>query len=775
MFTTIAQPHYKKRSAHEHIWSAGDDTGLSCSFAGAVFGSEIIRIRAIRGALPEGDEPRFQLADGGAGTLPYHSWIVAKGDEEWPDVMDEAEIRSTLEPYLHGFAFSSDAIRLTRPLASQERIYGLGERTGDMNKRGQAFPIWNVDPPKGHTPETVTMYTSIPFYLGLHVDDGRAHGVLIDHTGLVEMDMGKSNEAEASMTIQGDSLIVYFFVGPTPADVLRQYTELTGRMPLPPSWALGYHQCRWSYASEQQVRQLATRLRDRAHPCDAIWLDIDYMNGFRNFTWNPETFPAPKQMIDDLHAQSFHLITIIDPGTRLDENYFVYQQGMEHDYFCRLQDGTLFQGEVWPGSCVFPDFSRSEVRTWWGNLYKDLLDQGVDGIWNDMNEPSLKPILPQPQDELPIFRATMSKDVLHHAGGDQPTGPDGPPVLHKFYHNAYGMEMARATYEALLRLRPNTRPFVLTRAGTAGMQRYAASWTGDNTSWWEHLLMAMPMCLNISMSGVPFVGVDIGGFWNPSNGELLARFTQLGALLPLCRNHNAIDNPDQEPWAFGEPYESINRKAIELRYRLMPYLYTLFHEAATTGAPIIRPLYYHYPRDERACDTQYEFLLGDALLSAPIYEQGATSRSVYLPEGSWFDYWDGNEYPGMGWSDIAAPLERWPLFVRGNSILPSGPLMQYTGQHATDPLTFTCYMAEDGLADYTLYEDDGSTLAYRNGAFAQTSITCRVDRDLIEVAIEERYTDYRPQHEWYEVVVHVGGQVLQQRVKAGRGKIAFKL
>ena len=775
MFTTIAQRRYQRRNGHEHIWSAGNDAGLSYSFAGAVLGSEIVRMRAMRGALQDGDKPRYQRADGGAGTLPYHSWIVAKGDEDWPDVMDEAEARTTLEPYLQGFAFSSGTIRLTRPLASQERIYGLGERTGDMNKRGQAFPVWNADPPKGHNAETVTMYTSIPFYLGLHVDDGRAYGVLIDHTGLVEMDLGKSNAAEASITVQGDSLIVYFFVGPTPSDVLRQYTELTGRMPLPPYWALGYHQCRWSYATEQQVRQLATRLRERAHPCDAIWLDIDYMNDFRNFTWNPETFPAPKPMIDDLHAQGFHLITIIDPGTKTDENYFVYQQGMERDYFCRLQDGTLFQGEVWPGACVFPDFSRSEVRAWWGNLYKNLLDQGVDGIWNDMNEPSLKPILPQTQDESLLHRATMSNNALHLAGGDQPTGPDGPPVLHKFYHNAYGMEMARATYEALLRLRPSTRPFVLTRSGTAGIQRYAAVWTGDNTSWWEHLLMAIPMCLNISMSGVPFVGVDIGGFWHASNGELLARFTQLSTLLPLCRNHNATDNPDQEPWAFGEPYESICRKAIELRYHLMPYLYTLFHEAATTGAPIIRPLYYHYPQDERACDTQSEFLLGDSLLSAPIYEQGASSRSVYLPAGNWFDYWDDNEYPGMGWSDIAAPLERWPLFVRGNSILPSGPLMQYTGQHATDPLTFTCYMAEDGLAHYTLYEDDGSTLAYRNGAFAQTSIACRVDRDLIEVEIEERYTNYRPEREWYEVVVHVGGQVLEQRVKAGRGKISFRL
>src|SRR5216684_5860031 len=274
MFTTITQFQYHNKTGNEHIWiGRSSDSNVECLLTGTLLGSEVIRIRALRGTHLAAS--RYQLTDSSAGTLPYHSWIVATGDEQWPAFLDETQQRAALEPYLQGFAFSPTAIRLTRPLASQERIYGLGERTGDMNKRGQAFPIWNVDPPKGHIPETVTMYTSIPFYLGLHVDDGRAYGVLIDHTGLVEMDMGKSNEAEASMTIQGDSLIVYFFVGPTPADVLRQYTELTGRMPLPPSWALGYHQCRWSYASEQQVRQLATRLRDRAHPCDAIWLDID--------------------------------------------------------------------------------------------------------------------------------------------------------------------------------------------------------------------------------------------------------------------------------------------------------------------------------------------------------------------------------------------------------------------------------------------------------------------------------------------------------------------
>ena len=773
MFSYISQLEYQSKIGNEYIWlGRSSDSNFECLLAGTLLGSEVIRTRAIRGT--QLDESRYLLNDNATGTLPYHSWIVTHGDEQWPDFLNESQVQATLEPYLQGFSYDTNAIRLIRPLASQERIYGLGERTGTMNKRGHAFPIWNVDPPHPHNTETMTMYTSIPFYLSLHLDDASAYGILIDHTGRIDMDLGLTHDTEVAVTVQGNSFIAYFFAGPTPGDVLRQYTELTGHMPLPPRWALGYHQSRWGYTSEEQVRQIANRLRERSHPCDAIWLDIDYMHEYRNFTWNAEKFPEPARMINDLHKQGIHLITIIDPGTRVDENYFVYQQGIGHDYFCRYMSGEIFTGSVWPGECVFPDFSRASVRKWWGNNYQGLLEQGVDGIWNDMNEPSLTNFQ-SGKHESSIHGNTMSNDVLHRAGGNEVTGPDGPAVLHKFFHNAYGMEMARATYEGLRRQRPDRRPFVLTRSGTAGMQRYAALWTGDNTSQWEHISMAIPMCLNIGMSGVPFVGVDIGGFWDASNAELLVRFAQLASLMPFCRNHNSIGQPDQEPWAFGEPYESAYRIAIEQRYRLMPYLYTLFHEASTSGAPIIRPLYYHYAQDEQAYDAEYEFLLGDSILSAPIFEQGATSRNVYLPSGNWFDFWTGNMYPGAGWSEISSPLEQWPLFVRGDSIIPIGPSMQYTNQYPTDPLTFICYMTGDELANYTLYEDDGSTFEYQNGDFAQISISCRVFGDEAIVEIEERFENYHPPRKWYELVVFAGGQVFKQQAKTGQGHIRVKL
>lgn len=790
-FSEITQLQFQATREREYIWQSNENT--DCLLAGAVLDQEVIRVRLLRGAVatqlqhhlqqPAKDLLRYQLVDGKEGTLPYHSWIVVKGDEQWPSPPESTQVQTLLEPYLQGFATSSTDIRLTRSLTSNERIYGLGERTGDMNKRGQAFPIWNIDPHKGHNPNTETMYTSIPFYLGLTVADGRAYGVLLDHTGPISMDIGKADSSHIHMTVQGDSLVVYFLSGPTPADVMRQYTDLTGHMPLPPRWTLGHHQCKWGYLSAQQVREVTQKFRERNHPCDAFWLDIDYMDGYRNFTWNPDTFPQPAQLTHDLHEQGFHLITILDPGTKIDEQYTIYQQGMEQDYFCRYENGAIFTGNVWPGACVFPDFSQSQVRAWWGNLYQNLLNVGVDGIWNDMDEPALtnmmmpdEPAEPtEPVTTTDTKSNTMPDNVLHLAGGDQPTGPDGWSTLHKFFHNAYGMEMARATYEGLLRLQPNKRPFVMTRSGTAGMQRYAALWTGDNTSQWQDILMAIPMCLNLGMSGVAFTGVDIGGFWEASDGELLVRFAQLGALLPFCRNHNALGNPDQEPWAFGEPFESAYRTAMTVRYTLLPYLYTLFRQAATTGTPIIRPLYYHYPQDEQACDVQDEFLVGDTLLSAPIYEQGATSRQVYLPEGTWLDYWTGQEYAGRGWSDMAAPIEHWPLLIRGNSILPTGPMMQFVDQSPTDPLTFTCYMTTDGLANYTLYEDDGSTLAYQQGTHAEIAVSCRVLEDFITVAIEERFEAFHPQREAYEIVVYVGNRTLQQSVKAGQGKVTIRL
>jgi alpha-glucosidase len=764
LFTKISTIQFIRQSGRHLLWHGHDETGQIYTFIWTALGEKMTRIILKRGAHTDVDV--YQIANGTQGTLPYHSWMVDTADEAWPEVKHPHPQRE--DALLRQFSASSTALRLVHPLRTREHIYGFGERTGTMDKRGQAFPVWNIDPPRHHNDNTVTMYVSIPFYLSLNEKTGNTHAVLIDHTGRVDVDLGKEQAREAHFTVEDETLAVYFFAGPTPATVLQQYSQLTGRMPLPPRWALGHHQCRWSYESAEVVRKIAQTLRTYRYPCDAIWLDIDYMDGYRNFTWNPNTFPEPRQLIAELREQGLRVVTIIDPGTKYaDQQYAVFKEGDEQGYFCHYEDGSYFLGNVWPGPCVFPDYSRQQVREWWGNLYAPHLHLGVAGIWNDMNEPSLTRtnVLTSAGH---VHSKTMDERVLHHGDSENSTEPDGGPTPHRLFHNAYGMQMARATYEGLLRLQPNTRPFVLSRSGTGGIQCYAAIWTGDNDGSWEHISLAIRMCLNLSMSGVPFVGIDIGGFWKDTTGELLVRFAQLAALMPFCRNHNSKFVRPQEPWVFGEPFASAYRSAIELRYRSLPYLYTLFAHASHSGEPIMRPLYYHYPQDKQAIQTEDEFLLGDTLLSAPIYEENISHRTVYLPPGLWFNYWTGETYTGQQTYQITAPLERWPLFIRANSILPQSPLMQYTDELPTDPLTIHCYMDTEGSASYTLYEDDGTSLQYRQGAFAETVIVCQMHASNATVEIEEHFTHYRPVRTCYDIIVHFNGKQTSKRIPAGQ-------
>ncbi|MEO8973362.1 MAG: TIM-barrel domain-containing protein, partial [Ktedonobacteraceae bacterium] len=458
MFTLARPVRFDGKQGQECIW-LNEDTHetSSCLLAGTLLGSDIVRIRFLHTAYAE--RLRFQLVDDKEGTLPYHSWSVSTGDESWHTTTSDAEAFVLLDPYLRGFSFADYALRLTLPLNGDDNFYGFGEHTGAMNKRGQKLSLWNWDPERGHGPKTGKMYTAIPFYLAISTATGRASGLLIDHTGNVEMDMGNTNPAEIQITVQGDSLVVYFFAGPTPADVLRQYTDLTGRMPLPPRWALGHHQGRWSYYTEQQVREIAAQFRERHHPCESIWLDIDHMHDYRTFTWKSSAFPDPAKMSAEMLEQGFHLVPVINPGIKTDKDYFVYQQGLEHGYLCRKQGGDLFMGTAWPNDCNFADYSRADVRKWWGDLFQGFLKQGVAGSWNDMNEPS-QATLEEEKHHKPI-KKTFDDDVLHLGGGEQITGPDGPPTSHQFFHNAYGLQMARAMREGTQRFAPDERPFVL--------------------------------------------------------------------------------------------------------------------------------------------------------------------------------------------------------------------------------------------------------------------------------------------------------------------------
>ncbi len=724
-------------------------------------GSTIVEIAALSedifrvGAFPEGGTPR------------YDSEAIAR--EDWGPVevsMEESDGKLTLATSAATVGVSLDPLRISftdasghtfaaddeelgmgfvrqpgadvfkQPLGSPPRLYkrreegeryfGCGERTSGLEKTGSYQVFWNVDPPAGHTASFNNLYASIPFTLSLV--NGRAYGLFFDNTHRAEFDLALEDEGRAYYGAEGGNLVYHVFCGPTPAEVLAGYTELTGRTPMPPLWSLGNQQCRYSYMDEAEVREVARGFRERDIPCDVIYLDIHYMDGYRVFTWNGERFPEPGKLISDLGEQGFRVVTIVDPGVKVDENYPVYVEGRERDLFCKTLNGGEYHNVVWPGTCAFPDFTNPETRRWWGENHKALLDRGVAGIWCDMNEPSM--FVPR--------QSTMPGDVVHPGDDD--------PRFHAQIHNTYGSLMARAAREGLLDLRPDERPFVITRAGYAGLQRHALQWTGDNSSWWEHLWMSMPQLQNLGLSGVAWAGVDVGGFWGDTNGELLARWTEFGIFQPFCRNHTAIGTRRQEPWAFGEPFESVCRKMLKLRQRLIPYLYTVFEMCHSTGFPILRPLLFEYPEDETTYTADDEFLVGDALLVAPVTRPGIEHRHVYLPQGTWFHYWTGERFDGPAHILAYAPLGEPALYVKANTPIPLGPEASHTGERPTDPLTFLIYPA-DGAGEVALYEDAGDGFGYEDGEYARRTVSCEESGGHITVRIGEREGSFVPNRE----------------------------
>jgi alpha-glucosidase len=580
------------------------------------------------------------------------------------------------------------------------RYFGCGERTGGLEKTGTHQVFWNVDPPTQHTASLNNLYTSVPFVLALH--NGQAWGMFVDSSYRQEFDLASTDASRCGFATDGGPLVYYVFSGPTPRAVLERYTELTGRMPMPPRWGLGNHQSRWGYKSADELLQLARTFRERDIPLDAVYLDIDYMRGYRVFTWDPERFPDPSELTAQLQELGVKLVTIIDPGVKVDDDYEVYSSGKQADLFCKTFSGNEYHNVVWPGMCAFPDFTNPRTRRWWGNHLPALMDKGVAGIWCDMNEPTV--FVPTPN--------SLPDDVAH-------TG-DGEALLHAQVHNVYGQLMARATYDGLQTHKPHQRPFVISRSGFAGLQRYALHWTGDNSSWWEHLWMSMPQLQNLGLSGYAFVGVDIGGFSGDATGELLTRWTEFGIFQPFCRNHSAWNTRRQEPWAFGEPYESHMRALLKLRQYLQPYLYTLFEEAHRTGAPILRPLLFEYPEDTTTYTADDEFLLGSSILVAPIARPGTEYRHVYLPAGTWVHFWSGERHVGPAHILIRAPLGEPAVFFRANTPIPTSQ-------------GWLVHVANGAEGAGGVYEDDGDGFAFLNGGFSRTHVTCRLSAGSIEL------------------------------------------
>jgi len=525
-------------------------------------------------------------------------------------------------------------------------------------------------------------------------------------------DVGAEREDTLALFTLGGELDYFVFAGPTPAAVVEQLTRLTGRPALPPLWAMGYHQSRWSYASDADVRGVAHGFRSRQIPLDAIHIDIDYMDGFRVFTWGRERFPDPQGTVAALHAEQVRAVTIVDPGVKKDLSggYAVADEGLAGRHFVHGPDGEPFSGWVWPGESLFPDFCRDATRSWWGEHHAALTELGVDGIWCDMNEPAIvdRPFSERGANDHPIPLASR-----HGEAGE---------ALHTETHNLYGHLMARATNEGLARLRPERRPWVLTRSGFVGTQRWAASWMGDNSAWWEHLEMSLPQLASMGLCGSPHVGVDIGGFYDNSSPELFARWFELGTFYPFMRGHKNCRTRVHEPWALGPEVEAIARAAIERRYRLLPYLYTLAHRAHRSGEPIWRPLFYDFPDTPELHQIEDQVMIGPQLMIAPVYQPGVRRRLIELPPGTWYDFHTGAEVTGShgkrAW--IAdAPLGTIPILVRGGSILPLGNVRQSTAESLAE-LTLEVYPDPDAGGRWTLIEDEGEGFGYRDGRLAET-------------------------------------------------------
>ncbi|WP_437682516.1 glycoside hydrolase family 31 protein [Sorangium sp. So ce131] len=604
----------------------------------------------------------------------------------------------------HVFPVSEFHTRLSLAAPPDEAYLGFGEKVGPLDKRGLRFTFWNTDAFPPHV-ETDPLYASIPFFVALR--GGVAWGLFLDEPWRSEVDIALSDPTRLEWASRGPELDVYLLAGPHPADVVRRYAALTGRPAMPPLWSLGAHQSRWGYESEDDVRSVVRGYRSRGLPLDVIHLDIDYMDAYKAWTWDRSRFPDPARLARELAAEGVKLVTIVDPGIKADPGYPVYEEARARDFLVRLDRGGTLVGEVWPDPAVFPDFTREEVQRWWGDLQKPFVDAGIAGIWNDMNEPACFSI--RPDRGVPAPDGQRSTGVGTVEGSTLPYDARHGTRRHLEVHNVYGLGMSRAAFEGLARHAPARRPFVLTRAAFAGVQRYAAVWTGDFMSHFTHLEASIPMLLGLGLSGVPFVGADIPGFVGRANGELLVRWMQAGLFYPLMRNHAARGRPAHEPWRFGEPFLGLARAALERRYRLLPTLYTLMHEAAETGLPVMRPLSFAAPADREAIGAFDQLLFGEDLLVAPVVRPSQSKRLVYLPAGAWMDFANleraGKVEEGGRHVIADAPLGVVPVWLRAGGAVAFTAPRTHTTSASWEEIVWHVHAAP--AVRGRLYEDAG--------------------------------------------------------------------
>ncbi len=607
-------------------------------------------------------------------------------------------------------------VQTVKALDPDDAFYGLGDKTGFLNKRNYEYENWNTDNPQAHNEDFHALYKSIPFLICKKKTG--AYGLFFDNTFHSYLNLGKESPEYFYYGADGGSLDYYFLGGGTLPQIVSNYTWLTGTTPLPQLWTLGYQQSRWGYVCAKDIREVAEKYRSLQIPCDVIHLDIDYMEDYKVFTWDEAEYGKPGELFAELKAGGYKAVTILDPGTKLEPGYFMYEEGMKNGYFAKDKDGNLYVNVVWPGEANYPDFGRKEVRDWWGGHHKALVDMGVSGIWNDMNEPA-------------SFRGPLPLDVVFH---DEERETD-----HAEMHNVYGHFMAKATFEAL-KEQTGKRPFVITRACYAGTQKYSTVWTGDNQSLWSHLQMMVPQLCNLGMSGFSFCGTDVGGFGADATPELLCRWVEAACFSPLFRNHSAMGTRRQEPWQFGEEVIAVSRKYIELRYRFLPYLYDLFYQGERTGLPVMRPLVLHYEDDPNVRDLNGEFMVGEQMIAAPVLEQGAVKKIVYLPEGIWYDFWTGEKIAGGRHILRDAPLDCCPIYLKAGSIIPMYAPVQYVGEKPYDTLYL---LIVPGEGSYEHFQDNGTDYAYRQGEYNSYRFTQDREGNITTEMLHHQYPEYQ--------------------------------
>jgi alpha-glucosidase len=592
-----------------------------------------------------------------------------------------------------GTAWIGTEVACYKQVQKEEKFIGLGEKTGNLNRFGNAYTNWNTDYFAYGTGDD-PLYMSIPFYIGVH--NQGAYGIFLDNTHKTVFNFGASTNRFIYFSAEDGDLDYYFMHEDSVAGIISSYTELTGRMAMPPKWSLGFQQCRYSYYPDKEVTTLATTFRDKDMPADVIYLDIHHMEAYKVFTFDGVKFPDAKSMISDLKSKGFRVVVIMDPGIKTQKGYFPYEEGLEANLFLKYPDGKIYEGQVWPGWCAFPDFTKSETRTWWAEKMAFYTEAGVDGFWTDMNEP-----------------ASWGQFTPNLIEFDF----EGASASHREARNVYGMQMARSAQEGSLLQNKSERPFVLTRAGFAGIQRYAAAWTGDNTASEEHMMAGIRLVNSLGLSGVSFAGYDVGGFAGEPSKSLFARWMSIAAFSPLFRAHSMINTNDSEPWAFGEEVEEISRNYMKLRYRMLPTIYSAFYQSTKTGLPIASSLAISYPTDSQIYLTafQNQYLFCDRFLIAPVESYKEISK-VYLPEGEWYYLYSDKVYDGRKVTYIDTPLNYLPVFVKGGSVFTMQSDISSTAESNDGLLRVHLYKGSSG-STFVHYEDDGISHDHQSGDY----------------------------------------------------------